>query len=469
MQVERQFPDLVEKNGALVRQLEAARSFLGRAGKGPRFVPEQFTLDQRRGDRRAVHGNQRLLAAFAGRMDRARHQFLAGAGLAEDEHRRVGLRNLADVVQNPPQRWALADEGLVMMQGLEFFPQQFGFRGQRLDLLLRFHPIVHVPEDQRREPPAMQLETGERRFGRKRLAFGTTGGEPAGDPARLLAFRTPVQLGDQGYEPLCILVAHESAEILAGHLVRSTAEDFLRGGIHAGDVEPIVQLDDRVHRAAEEPPDFFFPLAHRGFRPQPLEFRGGPSGKDLKDRIDPRLLRNRPPVDDRHVPQNPTVRILEGHTQVADGAGGLDVFRVRKELQNAVGKMYQLGRFDHALARSPGDIDFIVLDPLAVHPKGEGAEAALLGEIFRHPGAVRAERLAKILHQRGKKLLARFRCGPFEDRAQGGVGFEILKRLGGHGAKVWSGRRIGCKRGVGGEREEGRGGMKCLARSGASH
>ena len=92
--------------------------------------------------------------------------------------------------------------------------------------------------------------------------------------------------------------------------------------------------------------------------------------------------------------------------------------------------MHQLGRIDHALAGSPSDIDFIVLDPLAIHPEGERAEAALLGKIFRHPGAVRAERLGKVLHQRGKKLLARFRCGPFEDRAQGGVGFEILEWLG---------------------------------------
>ena len=92
--------------------------------------------------------------------------------------------------------------------------------------------------------------------------------------------------------------------------------------------------------------------------------------------------------------------------------------------------MHQLGRVDHVLAGSPGDIDFIVLDPLVVHPEGQGAKAARLGEIFRHPSSMRAKCLGKILHQRCKKLLARFRCGPFEDRAQSGVGFEILKRLG---------------------------------------
>jgi hypothetical protein len=58
---------------------------------------------------------------------------------------------------------------------------------------------------------------------------------------------------------------------------------------------------------------------------------------------------------------------------------------------------------------------------------------------------VGTECFGKVLHQRCKKLLARFRCGPFEDRAQGSIGFEILKRLeaikgrGGPWTKVWNG------------------------------
>ena len=95
--------------------------------------------------------------------------------------------------------------------------------------------------------------------------------------------------------------------------------------------------------------------------------------------------------------------------------------------------MNQLDCVDHALAGGPSDIDFIILDPVALHPEGEGAEPAFLGKIFRHPRAMRAERLGKILHQRGKKLLARFGCGPFEDRAQRFIGFKILEWSGSNG------------------------------------
>ena len=91
------------------------------------------------------------------------------------------------------------------------------------------------------------------------------------------------------------------------------------------------------------------------------------------------------------------------------------------------------------------NIDFIILDPPAVHPESESAEAALLGEIFRHPCAMRAERFGKVLHQRGEKLLAGFRRSAFENRAEGGVGFNILERRGsigwlrGHGGKYETG------------------------------
>src|SRR6185295_2740602 len=122
------------------------------------------------------------------------------------------------------------------------------------------------------------------------------------------------------------------------------------------------------------------------------------------------------------------------------GADGHNRF-VRIEIQQSIWKMDEPLGVDDLLARRSGDVDVIVLDPLTVHPKGEGAEAASFRKIFRHPRAVGTECFGKVLHQRCKKLLARFRCGPFEDRAQGSIGFEILKRLeaikgrGGHGRK----------------------------------
>jgi hypothetical protein len=90
----------------------------------------------------------------------------------------------------------------------------------------------------------------------------------------------------------------------------------------------------------------------------------------------------------------------------------------------------------------PAIVYFIVLEPLAVHPEGEGTQAARIGKVFRHPGSVRAERFGKILDQRSKKAVPCFSGGSLENRAASDVGFEILQRLGsigwgsGHGNKV---------------------------------
>ena len=64
---------------------------VGRAGERAAHVAEQLRLEQRLGDRRAVHLDQRHVALRAAVVDRARHQLLAGAGLAGDEHRALGL------------------------------------------------------------------------------------------------------------------------------------------------------------------------------------------------------------------------------------------------------------------------------------------------------------------------------------------------------------------------------------------
>jgi hypothetical protein len=58
------------------------------------------------------------------------------------------------------------------------------------------------------------------------------------------------------------------------------------------------------------PSDFFFPFAHLGFRPQSLQFRRGPRGKDLKDRMNPRFLRNWPTIDHGHVSENMSICVL---------------------------------------------------------------------------------------------------------------------------------------------------------------
>ena len=58
-------------------------------------MPEQLRLEQLRRQRRAVDGHERALAPLGQRVDGARHQLLAGARLAGDEHGGVRSRRRA--------------------------------------------------------------------------------------------------------------------------------------------------------------------------------------------------------------------------------------------------------------------------------------------------------------------------------------------------------------------------------------
>ena len=61
-------------------------------------MPEQLAFDEPGGQGRAVHLDERLVPAPAVRVDGPREQFLAGAGLAIDEHGGVGRRHAGDLV-----------------------------------------------------------------------------------------------------------------------------------------------------------------------------------------------------------------------------------------------------------------------------------------------------------------------------------------------------------------------------------
>ena len=82
LELERQFPDLVEQNGPSMRQLEPAN--LGRMGAGERatLAAEELALDQVGGKRGAVDDDERSGAARAAAVDRPGQQFLAGAGFS---------------------------------------------------------------------------------------------------------------------------------------------------------------------------------------------------------------------------------------------------------------------------------------------------------------------------------------------------------------------------------------------------
>ena len=91
LRVHRQLADLVEEQRAAVRLDELADVLVGRAGEGALLVAEQDRFDQVLRQRAAIDGDERLAAPIGGALDGARHQLLADARLAFDQHRNVRL------------------------------------------------------------------------------------------------------------------------------------------------------------------------------------------------------------------------------------------------------------------------------------------------------------------------------------------------------------------------------------------
>jgi len=80
---ERHLGDLVEQQGPAVRRPEQPRVVGHGARERPADVPEQIAREQRLGERAAVDPDERSGAAAA-LVDQARHDLLAGPGLARD-------------------------------------------------------------------------------------------------------------------------------------------------------------------------------------------------------------------------------------------------------------------------------------------------------------------------------------------------------------------------------------------------
>jgi hypothetical protein len=94
-----QIADLVEEQGAAVGLLEPAG--LGRqgAGEGAFLVAEEFGFHQRFGKGAAIDRDKGAAAARAEVVDMTRHQLLAGAGFADDQHARLAGCDLLQVRQ----------------------------------------------------------------------------------------------------------------------------------------------------------------------------------------------------------------------------------------------------------------------------------------------------------------------------------------------------------------------------------
>ncbi len=104
--------DLIEEKRAAVGLLETARAPLGRPGECSFFVAEEFALEQLRGERGAMDGDEFCLVAVAEVMDGVGDQLLAGAALALDEDGGAGGGDLFDGVEDLLHHGGIADEVL---------------------------------------------------------------------------------------------------------------------------------------------------------------------------------------------------------------------------------------------------------------------------------------------------------------------------------------------------------------------
>src|SRR4029450_3612990 len=81
-----QLTDLIDEERARVGQGENTVSMLDRSRERAASMPEELTLHQSLGDRRAVQGDEWAIPAWAIAMNRAGDEFLARSALAHDTH-----------------------------------------------------------------------------------------------------------------------------------------------------------------------------------------------------------------------------------------------------------------------------------------------------------------------------------------------------------------------------------------------
>ena len=102
--------DLVEQQRAAVRELDEAGLGVDGAGEGALLVAEQLGLQHLAGQRAAVDRHERPLGPRRALVDGAGHQLLAGAALAEHQHRGLRRRHPLDHPHHLVHLGAAGDE-----------------------------------------------------------------------------------------------------------------------------------------------------------------------------------------------------------------------------------------------------------------------------------------------------------------------------------------------------------------------
>ena len=110
LQLHRQVADLVQAQGAAVRQLEASGApFVGGTRVRPAHVAEELAADQLLRRRTTVEGDERAAALLVA-VNGTREKFFANAGLAPDQHGNAPPAEQFCPVNGSAQGGAVADQ-----------------------------------------------------------------------------------------------------------------------------------------------------------------------------------------------------------------------------------------------------------------------------------------------------------------------------------------------------------------------
>src|SRR6266403_2095495 len=124
LRLERHVADLVEEERAAVGDLELPLARHDRTREGALLVAEELALDQLARERSAVHLDERPRAPGAVVVERVGDQLLARAARAADQDREIGVRYLADHVEDALHPRALADQAAEAIRARDLLLQE---------------------------------------------------------------------------------------------------------------------------------------------------------------------------------------------------------------------------------------------------------------------------------------------------------------------------------------------------------
>jgi hypothetical protein len=280
--------------------------------KAPFSCPK-LGLDQTRRQRGAVDLDQRLVVPAAVRMDRARDELLARAGLPRDQHGRVGRGHAPRLFEHRDQARGAPHDLLEVVDRLDLLPQVAVLLLQARLLLFQEDALGDVHEH------------------RARVGAAGIGLRPPLDPERLLVVLAaqlehytarvrPAADGVEGLlQPALVLgvVDHEGLPVGALHLLRLDPERSQGRTVGADEarVEPLVHVGDRG--LLEEVAQALLALTQRALDRAPFELGCRVRGEDAQQRLLLRIEGQGPASEGGHVTEHAPVRPGAGETDVA--------------------------------------------------------------------------------------------------------------------------------------------------------